>query len=64
MRFILLSLLLIPTIIGVIYFIYEFSNTPQDFISYDDFWYICKKIKNEKVFLGNTFSFILIIYFF
>jgi len=37
MRFILLSLWLIPTIIGVIYFIYEFSNTPQDFISYDDF---------------------------
>ena len=37
MRFILLSLLLIPTIIGVIYCIYEFSNTPQDFISYDDF---------------------------
>lgn len=64
MKFILLSLLLIPTIIGVIYFIYEFSNTPQDFISYDDFWYICKKIKNEKVFFGNTFSFILIIYFF
>ena len=64
MRFILLSLLLIPTIIGVIYFIYEFSNTPQDFISYDDFWYICKKIKNEKVFPRNTFSFILIIYFF
>lgn len=36
-RFILLSLLLIPTIIGVIYSIYEFSNVPQDFISYDDF---------------------------
>ncbi|SCK03384.1 Uncharacterised protein [uncultured Clostridium sp.] len=37
MRFILLSLLLIPTIIGVIYSIYEFSNISQDFISYDDF---------------------------
>ena len=38
MRFIILSLLATLSIfLGVIYFIYEFSNTPQDFISYDDF---------------------------
>ena len=38
MRFILLSLLAIfPILFGVIYLIFEFSNHPQDFITYDDF---------------------------
>lgn len=38
MKFIILSLLgILPVFLGVIYFIYEFSNFPQDFISYDDF---------------------------
>ena len=62
MRFILLLLLLIPTIIGVIYFIYEFSNTPQDFISYDDFWYICKKIINKESVLRGHFLYFKSLY--
>lgn len=38
MRTVLLSLLPIsPIILGVIYLIFEFSNHPQDFITYDDF---------------------------
>lgn len=38
MRFIILALsTILPIFLGVVYFIYEFSNTPQDFISYDDF---------------------------
>lgn len=38
MRFVLLSLLtIIPILLGAIYLIGEFSNSPQDFISYDDF---------------------------
>jgi hypothetical protein len=37
MIFVVSSLFIIPTIIGVFYSIYEFSNNTQDFISYDDF---------------------------
>lgn len=38
MRFILLSLLgILPVFLGMMYFIDEFSNSPQDFISYEDF---------------------------
>lgn len=38
MRFIILSLsAILPVFLGVVYLIYEFSNIPQDFISYDDF---------------------------
>ena len=38
MRFIILSLsAILPVFLGVIYLIYDFSNTPQDVISYDDF---------------------------
>lgn len=38
MRFILISLLSTSLIImGVIRLVYEFSDSPKDFISYDDF---------------------------
>ncbi|CAM2079502.1 MAG: hypothetical protein NSGCLCUN01_03722 [uncultured Clostridium sp.] len=30
-------LTILPVFLGVIYFIFEFSNAPQDFISYEDF---------------------------
>lgn len=38
MRFVLLSLLtILPILLGAIYLIDEFSNSPQDFISYEYF---------------------------
>lgn len=37
MFFILSVLTILPVFLGVVYFIFEFSNMPQDFISYDDF---------------------------
>lgn len=37
MFFILSVLALFPFFLGVLYLIFEFSNMPQDFISYDDF---------------------------
>jgi hypothetical protein len=37
MFFILSILALLLFFLGVLYLIFEFSNMPQDFISYDDF---------------------------
>ena len=37
MNLLLSVLTILPVFLGVIYFIFEFSNMPQDFISYDDF---------------------------
>lgn len=37
MFFILSILALLLFLLGVLYLIFEFSNMPQDFISYDDF---------------------------
>lgn len=37
MNLLLSVLTILPVFLGVTYFIFEFSNTPQDFISYDDF---------------------------
>ena len=37
MNLLLSVLTILPVFLGIIYFIFEFSNMPQDFISYDDF---------------------------
>ncbi len=37
MNLLLSVLTILPVFLGVVYFIFEFSNMPQDFISYDDF---------------------------
>ena len=37
MNLLLSVLTILPVFLGAVYFIFEFSNMPQDFISYDDF---------------------------